>query len=198
MTPTGIEPATFRFVAQHLNHCAAAVHCNATERRKYVYMYAYVRAYRPHITLNIVFCAHLKRNAKLERALFLNAKSPSLTDTHGRFGNTCALHFQGRNLLASPPMTEIDCPSKIQRYSLWFIQPRVCYSTHDETPLEPPPKGDEPIQHRHISLFDVHHSIWISVWSPVRALPTVRIYRKYWFIVYLSILFTFLSTYPIL
>ena len=25
MTPTGIEPATFRFVAQHLNHCATAV-----------------------------------------------------------------------------------------------------------------------------------------------------------------------------
>ena len=25
MTPPGIEPATFRFVAQHLNHCATAV-----------------------------------------------------------------------------------------------------------------------------------------------------------------------------
>jgi len=25
MTPAGIEPATFRFVAQHLNHCPAAV-----------------------------------------------------------------------------------------------------------------------------------------------------------------------------
>jgi len=25
LTPTGIEPATFRFVAQHLNHCATAV-----------------------------------------------------------------------------------------------------------------------------------------------------------------------------
>jgi len=24
MTPAGIEPATFRFVAQHLNHCASA------------------------------------------------------------------------------------------------------------------------------------------------------------------------------
>jgi len=26
MSPVGIEPATFRFVAQHLNHCATAVH----------------------------------------------------------------------------------------------------------------------------------------------------------------------------
>jgi len=25
MTPAEIEPATFRFVAQHLNHCATAV-----------------------------------------------------------------------------------------------------------------------------------------------------------------------------
>jgi len=25
MTPAGIEPATSRFVAQHLNHCATAV-----------------------------------------------------------------------------------------------------------------------------------------------------------------------------
>ena len=24
LTPSGIEPATFRFVAQHLNHCATA------------------------------------------------------------------------------------------------------------------------------------------------------------------------------
>ena len=38
LTPAGIEPATFRFVAQHLNHCATTVplptctpannHCN--------------------------------------------------------------------------------------------------------------------------------------------------------------------------
>jgi len=25
MTPSGIEPTTFRFVAQHVNHCATAV-----------------------------------------------------------------------------------------------------------------------------------------------------------------------------
>ena len=34
MTPAGIEPATFRFVAQHLNHCATAV--------PYIYIYIYI------------------------------------------------------------------------------------------------------------------------------------------------------------
>jgi len=35
VTPAGIEPATFRFVAQHLNHCATAVPCKARRRRKF-------------------------------------------------------------------------------------------------------------------------------------------------------------------
>jgi len=30
LTPGGIEPRTFRFVAQHLNHCATAVHFRRT------------------------------------------------------------------------------------------------------------------------------------------------------------------------
>ena len=35
MTPSGIEPAAFRFVAQHLNHCATAVpRYNKTCRNK--------------------------------------------------------------------------------------------------------------------------------------------------------------------
>jgi len=33
MTPSGIEPATFRFVAQHVNHCATAVP---------IYIYIYI------------------------------------------------------------------------------------------------------------------------------------------------------------
>ena len=34
LTPAGIEPATFRFVAQHINHCATAVPI-------YIYIYIY-------------------------------------------------------------------------------------------------------------------------------------------------------------
>jgi len=35
LTPAGIEPATFRFAAQHLNHCATAVP-NRNEYQEYV------------------------------------------------------------------------------------------------------------------------------------------------------------------
>jgi hypothetical protein len=34
MTPTGIEPATFRFVAQYLNQCATAVPINPIKEWK--------------------------------------------------------------------------------------------------------------------------------------------------------------------
>jgi hypothetical protein len=36
MTPSGIEPATFRFVAQHLNHCATAIPSTFTYSDKQV------------------------------------------------------------------------------------------------------------------------------------------------------------------
>jgi len=34
LTPAGIEPATYRFVAQQLNHCPTAVPHHTRERRK--------------------------------------------------------------------------------------------------------------------------------------------------------------------
>jgi len=36
MTQSGIEPATFRFVAQYLNHCATAVPINTNSDIKYL------------------------------------------------------------------------------------------------------------------------------------------------------------------
>jgi len=35
LTPAGIEPATFRFVAQHLNHCATAVPSTHSAEKKF-------------------------------------------------------------------------------------------------------------------------------------------------------------------
>jgi len=40
LTPAGIEPATFRIVAQHLNHCATAVPSGN--------LFPTFSAYRPH------------------------------------------------------------------------------------------------------------------------------------------------------
>jgi hypothetical protein len=69
MTPSGIEPATFRFVEQYLNHCATvvpytvilvlplylSVHLNAKMRGRYHYLHMlrllyigiFLRAYLP-------------------------------------------------------------------------------------------------------------------------------------------------------
>ena len=39
MTPPGIEPATFRFVAQHLNHCATMVPHTHTHTHTHTHIY---------------------------------------------------------------------------------------------------------------------------------------------------------------
>ena len=39
MTPSGIEPATFRLVAQHLNHCATAIPFGKLTRSKFSPLY---------------------------------------------------------------------------------------------------------------------------------------------------------------
>jgi hypothetical protein len=46
MTPSGIEPATFRFVAQYLNHCATVVPMSTMEtceKRKHLLTLALVK-----------------------------------------------------------------------------------------------------------------------------------------------------------
>ena len=44
LTPAGIEPATFRFVAQHLRHCATAVsHCVLQPTQ--IYRQIFIRIY---------------------------------------------------------------------------------------------------------------------------------------------------------
>ena len=42
MTPPGIEPATFRFVAQHSNYYATAVPPRHTHTHTHIYIYIYV------------------------------------------------------------------------------------------------------------------------------------------------------------
>ena len=49
LTQAGIEPATFRFVAQHLNHCATAVPnarvCVCVCVCVYIYIYIFIYLY---------------------------------------------------------------------------------------------------------------------------------------------------------
>ena len=49
ITPAGIEPATFRFVAQHLNHCATAVPLF------YKYNILFVYSYRAYWLMFIIY-----------------------------------------------------------------------------------------------------------------------------------------------
>jgi hypothetical protein len=50
MTPSGMEPATFRFVAQHLNHCATAAPDRITESN------IIIRTGTNHILRSTEFC----------------------------------------------------------------------------------------------------------------------------------------------
>jgi len=45
MTPAGIEPATVRFVAQHLNHCDALGSCIKNNNTIYITIYIYLWDY---------------------------------------------------------------------------------------------------------------------------------------------------------
>jgi len=48
MTPNGIEPATFRFVAQHLNHCVTAVPTS-----RYVALLIFDHIHNTYVTLTL-------------------------------------------------------------------------------------------------------------------------------------------------
>ena len=52
MTPSGIEPATIRFVAQHLNHCATAV-------PHYMLFYVYFLKHNTYFRTEISLVLHL-------------------------------------------------------------------------------------------------------------------------------------------
>jgi len=48
LTPAGIEPAAFQFVAQHLNHCATVVPL------LYIYLSSTLYAYKQNCDLHLV------------------------------------------------------------------------------------------------------------------------------------------------
>ena len=56
MTPAGIEPATFRFVAQHLDHCTTAV-----PKKEGIYVkFVFINALLKDRIANYVICGFNK------------------------------------------------------------------------------------------------------------------------------------------
>jgi len=116
-------------------------------------MYAYVRVCRPHIRLNIVYCAHLKRNTYLKHVLFLNAKSPSLIDTQRTFRKFLRPPFPGYKTLrlSADDWDSWSFQNAKTLTSLYTTQALFQHSRRQPTGTAP--KGDEHIQHPHIRLF---------------------------------------------
>jgi hypothetical protein len=66
MTPSGIDPATFRFVAQCLNHCATACpmyQCNDRLTQlftKYKYIWLWLQCFDPYLGHGQVYIIKLE------------------------------------------------------------------------------------------------------------------------------------------
>jgi hypothetical protein len=72
MTPSGIEPATFRFVAQYLNHCATAVPRIGNQILQL--------AYTPVFKLHHLSSHEIRRNCFQESALHYTQPAKELND----------------------------------------------------------------------------------------------------------------------
>ena len=76
MTPAGIEPATFPFVAQHLNHCATAVPLFIMYLNYFINtIKAIVTGFNFYSSLALLRCTEFKSQAVL-KALFDSLASP--------------------------------------------------------------------------------------------------------------------------
>ena len=63
MTPSGIEPATFQFVAQHLNHCATAVPC--------INMYGLILWIVRSVVIDLSYCSLCSEFSRTDCASYL-------------------------------------------------------------------------------------------------------------------------------
>jgi len=62
LTPAGIEPATFQFVAQHLNHCTTAIPSNKMYYQEIEHIY--------YGKINIFFIIDLNRQYEVKTIKF--------------------------------------------------------------------------------------------------------------------------------
>ena len=92
MTPSGIEPATFRFVAQHLNYCATAVPTKGTYVT--VFFDTWLRLWHSEIWQHTVW---QRGTNVLEKPV----PSYSLVERYKCLGETCSLLQSGREVQMS-------------------------------------------------------------------------------------------------
>ena len=119
MTPSGIEPATFRFVVQHLNHCATAV------------PYIYIKGkkvkqsrYRPGVTQRVGRCIALLFHDRGTRRGEWSAARPGRTLPPGksqypfyrRLGGPQSRSGRAENLVPTGIQTRIVQPV-VSRYT---------------------------------------------------------------------------------
>ena len=74
MTPSGIEPATFRFVAQHLNHCTTAVH----NRARYRFNFSAIKPKLPRLISfsHTFFCLQFPSGTMIKHSSSTNEQKP--------------------------------------------------------------------------------------------------------------------------
>ena len=90
MKPSGIEPATFRFVAQHLNHCATAE--PSIEVSSFLYYNFSVTILSKYIFISNICIQIISQNirSKFRRALYYGEGAPQLCSAMALRGH---LHY---------------------------------------------------------------------------------------------------------
>jgi len=89
MTPAGIEPATFRIVAQHLNHCATAVPNYRYNNVKFTSLHAVGTLWNPFKHDNTQACTFMMT------AVFRDVTLCGLVQTYWGVKGSCSLHEDG-------------------------------------------------------------------------------------------------------
>ena len=79
MTPSGIEPATFRYVAQHLNHCATAV---------LEFIYVFIHSFAIHLTERFVH-QNVRRRSMQYRGVDNSLSRPGRKQARKHFRDAC-------------------------------------------------------------------------------------------------------------
>ena len=86
LTPAGIEPVTFRFVARHLNHCATAVPQRDKEERNILHT---IKRWKGNWTGQILFLKQQLLDDQQEKRGYWKLKGEASTRWHSAENSRC-------------------------------------------------------------------------------------------------------------